>query len=283
MGEGQGATSKEMTIESEQQPPSVKVLSVNPIYLLIAAVIVTVGTFAITYPVSIYVCKYRETCLGDQNEYFLSNSINYPYASNMGAFGLTFGAVLLFIVMVIQYLIVCDKISLLKESLQTEKIAFAAVCCGAASSVGAIGVISFQIHSLATIHYIAAALFFGAGLVSLALFAWVQFLLDNRTLAGISPKVRLASVAVSILVSLGWIIAFGVIDSDTTEYAIIAATFEIVMFICFEVILLTWAPDFAKKTMRVCVPTRDPAPAEDSPAEVEKPTESTRLWTGENP
>ena len=274
-----------MTAEDPQLPTTPKTVSIRPLYLLFACVVVTVGTFSITYPVSVYVCKYKETCLGDQNEYFLSNSINYPYASNMGAFGLTFGAVLLFIVMVTQYLIMSDKtvISEVDNKEHINKLNFAGLVNGILSAAGAIGVLSFQIHNIATAHYISAAFFFGCGFISLAIFGWAEFLLDGRTFLGICSKIRVVTVIISFLMGAGWVIAYAALDSTTTDYAIVAATFEVVMFICFEVILLTWVPGFSIKTMMIAAPLRDQSSVENKEPEqwaatkTIQPTESTPL------
>ncbi|KAJ9457463.1 hypothetical protein DIPPA_30207 [Diplonema papillatum] len=66
-------------------------------------ILLTVGTWITTYAVSLWACKNEPECMTETGDYYMSDSINFFYGQNIGAFFLFPGVIFLLFLMLIKY------------------------------------------------------------------------------------------------------------------------------------------------------------------------------------
>ena len=143
--------------------------------------IVSVATFCITFPVAQYVDGTLH-----YPYYFLSNSIDYPIASNIGGLLLSIASIGYYLTVLVRRQEVRTLLTFelpggvggggRKRCCATRALNNAATWCGLTAASGALGVCSFQRHVHRPVHLVFAAMFFLGGAVYLCL----QLIISRR-------------------------------------------------------------------------------------------------------
>jgi len=127
---------------------------IKPAFLIYLITIVPLITIPLTYV--IVEDQTRDNTLKYTIPY-ISNTINFPPESSIGAFGLTFTAIIGLAIISVRFCSIYDKFEQMNYS---QIINFIAYLIGIVSFIGLIGLISFQIRSIDIVHIVFAYIFF---------------------------------------------------------------------------------------------------------------------------
>eukprot|EP00659_Diplonema_papillatum_P015344 gene15344-23460_t len=203
----------------------------------------SVGTFCVTYPVALWGCKHDKNCMTKTEKFYLSNSLNYAYASNIGA-SLLFPAVICLVAaLTIKRF---DQMEWLQRTQpdddaspragpRVDSVSKFAWVCSFFAAAGGMMVCCWPIHAEGTVHDVSASLFFTGAGVSLTCFTYVDYQLEQRRSAPFDKllALRIGALTMAYVMAGAEIVSVTVLDPHTWSGKIVGAGCEIMIYVFF--------------------------------------------------